>query len=203
MQTNIQDGLNSLIWVAQQNYFLKLYGKLFRKGCFLSLQCYSISSYFPCSETTKDKQTIPLIACNCYRTSGEGMTGMSPSPLEPGIYSFYWAYSADWGRPMEALRPHWEITQRWDLMALRLRGSERPTSNPPALTPGNPSHPPGSSACHWSFVKLLTLIWLPSNLGSADYTLLGSRQAAFSNFTRQQIAGLFVGRVKGRLFVLF
>lgn len=34
--------------------------------------------------------------------------------------------------------PHWEITQRWDLMALRLSGSEKPTSDPqhwPLLTP--------------------------------------------------------------------
>lgn len=44
----------------------------------------------------------------------------------------------------------------------------------------NPSSCPlGSSSCLWSFVKLLTLIWLPSNLESADCTLLGSGQAAF------------------------
>lgn len=50
---------------------------------------------------------------------------------------------------------------------------------PPALTRDSSSHPPGSSACHWSFVKLLILIWLPANLGSADYTLLGWRQTRF------------------------
>jgi len=90
--------------------------------------------------------------------------------------------------------PHREITQRWDLMALRLSGFEKPTSDP------DPSHPPGSSACHRSFVKRLTLIWLPSNLRSADYTLLGSRRAAFSNFTWQQIAGLLHQETRCVLF---
>lgn len=61
---------------------------------------------------------------------------------------------------------------------------------PPALTLGNPTHPPGSSVCHWSFVKPFSLIWLPSNLAFADYTLLGSRKAPFSNFTWQQITRL-------------
>lgn len=61
---------------------------------------------------------------------------------------------------------------------------------PSALTPANPSHPPGSSVCHWSFVKPLCTDLITAQFGSADYTLLGSGQASFSNFTWQQIAGL-------------
>lgn len=61
---------------------------------------------------------------------------------------------------------------------------------PSALTPANPSHPPGSSVCHWSFVKPPRTDLITAQFGSADYTLLGSGQASFSNFTWQQIAGL-------------
>lgn len=123
----------------------------------------------------------------------------SPSMLEPGEKpaepdrAQRWNHGGiQWNRPMEPLHTvrSCEMAQRLDLMTLRLSGSEWPDLWPPALAPPDPSRPPGASGCHWSFVKLLSVIWLPSNLGSADYTLLGSRQAAYSNFTWQQITRL-------------
>lgn len=94
----------------------------------------------PWTASPGDKQTIPLIAHDCYKSSApEGMTEQSqlhcwsPRPVAlTGHVVHRWRASDG------TAAPHWEITQRWDLMALRLSGSEKPTSDPqhwPLLTP--------------------------------------------------------------------
>lgn len=97
----------------------------------------------------------------------------------------------------ETAPPHWEITQRWDLMVLRLSSSQKPTPDP---QPWPPATPPilqylSLVICQTPHTDLITL-----QFGTADYTLLGSRQSSFSNFTWQQIAGLLQG-IKGRVCV--
>lgn len=137
-----------------------------------------------------NKQTILLIACDCYKS---WVTGW---PCHRHTFTAR-AQDAFTGHVVHRSRafdgtaaPHWEITQRWDLMALRLSASKKTTSDlqpwplltPPILQGPVPVIGHLSNSSHWSDYGLI--------LGSADYTLLGSRQAPFSNFTWQQIAEL-------------
>lgn len=102
-------------------------------------------------------------------------------------------------RLSEWLRLTRKITQRWDLMALRLSASPKTTSDPPPW-------PRPSSQVHWlSLVICQTQCTdlITAHSGSADYTLLGSEQASFSNFTWQQINGLWREEKKEHVCVVF
>lgn len=153
----------------------------------LVLLHHSLTELFPCSASDRGRTTSPLVGCDCFMFSFplNGMSGLAS--LEPNA------------APQRARRTRASVG-----MAASYRGNhtkmgfngpsiERLSKAnlwPSALTPANPTHPPGSSVCHWSFVKPLHTDLITAQFGSADYTLLGSGQASFSNFTWQQIAGL-------------
>lgn len=72
--------------------------------------------------------------------------------------------SAECGHPSERLRLTGGITQRWDLMALRLSASQRPTSDPQPWPRLTPPILPGPVFVTGHLSKPCALIWLRPNL---------------------------------------
>lgn len=153
----------------------------------LVLLHHSLTELFPCSASGRDRTTSPPVGCDCFMFSFplNGMSGLAS--LEPN------AAPQRARRARASVRTAASCRGNHTKMGFNGPSIERLSKAnlwPSALTPANPAHPPGSSICHWSFVKPLCTDLITAQFGSADYTLLGSGQASFSNFTWQQIAGL-------------
>lgn len=142
-------------WTAEFGKYLS-YFCLFKWDVLsLKVRSYGILS------SIVDKWVIPLVACDGLGSS-KMMTALLTRlrcwSLCRNHSSLLGMYSMAQGSSDRTAVPHWEITQRWDLMALRLSGSQKPTSDPqpwPLVTPPilqGPVYVIGhlSNSSHWS-----------------------------------------------------
>lgn len=162
---------------------------------------------FSCSASSKDKQVIPLVACDLLYVLGSTdrvvgwrhtfTTGAHAGPIALTGHVVHRSRASD-----GTAAPHWEITQRWDLMALRLSGSQKPTSDPqpwPLVTPPilqGPVFAIGhlSNPSHWS------------DYGPIWNCRLHTSRIKTSSFQQLYMTTkrwIVAGRVKGQVCVLF
>lgn len=154
------------------------------------------------TNSTEGKEDVEPFSCLCWAVFLFCIVGVKNSSLvERVCFVAYFLKMTCWfavtaahwplerierRHPVEWLRLTRKITQRWDLMALRLSASPKTTSDPPPWPrPSSRVHCLSLVICQTQLADLIT-----AHFGSADYTLLRSEQASFSNFTWQQITGL-------------
>lgn len=110
--------------------------------CFLSLQvasnneCYSTFSYFPALHKPTTCKLFLWLHMIAISSGLQWMTQLHHWSSVAIAFTGHVVHRS--GASDGTAAPHREITQRWDLMALRLSGSEKPTSDPqpcPLVTP--------------------------------------------------------------------